>query len=275
MVSGIGPPETLQRLAIPVISPLRGVGQNLWVRLVDSEPARCLLADLVATGSTIFWYWVSHECDVKPTARELVLSRAKSYRFLSTPGWPVDEHWSGSDWYMSSFHLLTQDDSLPLGWEKIPAKYRKSFQRSSIEDLSQFPSDWPEIEILPTASATFPIKDEADYGSIRVAVVAPLSRGNVTIRSTNTSVSPLISPEWLSSRTDQEVAIAGIRVARDLALKAGIFVGPEVVPGLTVQTDSQILKYLKETASTIHHAVATCKISPTQRTPVVTPAMDV
>ena len=164
---------------------------------------------------------------------------------------------------------------MPLGWEKIPAKYRNSFQNSSVEDLSQFPSDWPEIEILPTASATFPIKDKADYGSIRVAVVAPLSRGSVTIRSTNTSVSPVISPDWLSSRTDQEVAVAGVRVARDLALNAGIFVGPEVVPGPTVQTDSEILEYLKETASTIHHAVATCEISPMQRMTLVPPVIDV
>lgn len=31
MVSGIGPKKILEDLEIPVISPLEGVGKNLWV----------------------------------------------------------------------------------------------------------------------------------------------------------------------------------------------------------------------------------------------------
>ena len=37
MVSGIGPAATLQKLGIPVLSDLQGVGQQLWVRLVKPE----------------------------------------------------------------------------------------------------------------------------------------------------------------------------------------------------------------------------------------------
>ena len=33
LVSGIGPSVDLQKLAIPVVADLPGVGQNFWVRL--------------------------------------------------------------------------------------------------------------------------------------------------------------------------------------------------------------------------------------------------
>ena len=145
------------------------------------------------------------------------------------------------------------------GWTKIPRRYRNLLSRSAIRDLAHFPSDWPELELLPTAAATFPVNDTADYASFRVAGVAPLSRGNVTIASTSTSDPPLISPNWLLSKTDQEVAIAGIKIARELAAATGIVVGSEIAPGPMVQTDSEILAYLKETAYTIHHAAATCE----------------
>ena len=85
-----------------------------------------------------------------------------------------------------------------------------------------------------------------------------MSRGNVTIQSTDTDVKPIISPNWLESTTDQEVAIQGFKVARDLAVASGITIGQEVSPGPDVQTDDQILAFLKETAYTIHHAAATC-----------------
>ena len=121
------------------------------------------------------------------------------------------------------------------------------------------------MELLPIAAATFPVNDTANYASFTVANVAPVSRGNVTIRSVNTSDQPLISPNWLLSKADQEVAIAGVRRAREIAANSGITVGAEVAPGPEVQTDAEILAYLRETAYTIHHASATCKLGSFER----------
>ena len=146
-----------------------------------------------------------------------------------------------------------------LGWEKVPSRYRGLLSERALADLAQFPADWPELELLPLAASTIPVQDTADYASFTIAGVAPLSRGNVTIQSTDTDVKPIISPNWLESTTDQEVAIQGFKVARDLALASGITIGQEVSPGPDVQTDAQILAFLKETAYTIHHAAATCK----------------
>lgn len=101
--------------------------------------------------------------------------------------------------------------------------------------------------------------DEFDYMSINILGVAPLSRGNVTINSTDTNDNPLISPNWLLSRTDQEVAVQGFKVARDLAAASSITIGPELVPGPSVQTDDQIVEAIKSSLAPAYHAVGSCK----------------
>ena len=152
-----------------------------------------------------------------------------------------------------------------IGWEKTPDPYRRAFSASTLRDLADFPSDWPELELLPLALSNVPVTDNLNYVSFTIAGVAPLSRGNVTINSTDTDDQPLISPNWLISRTDQEVVIAGFKVARDIAKASNITVGEEFAPGPSVQTDDQILEAIKNSAAPIHHAVGTCRRNASNR----------
>jgi choline dehydrogenase len=96
------------------------------------------------------------------------------------------------------------------------------------------------------------------------ALVAPLSRGNVTITTTNTDDLPLINPNWLTSPTDQQVAIAGYKRARQAfaskAMQPALADPVEYFPGPTVQTDAEILQTIKATVHTVYHASGTCKM---------------
>jgi choline dehydrogenase-like flavoprotein len=75
---------------------------------------------------------------------------------------------------------------------------------------------------------------------------------------------PLIDPKWLSTKTDQEVAIAAYKRVRQAF--ASSFMKPvladeiEYFPGPEVQTDEQILDTIRETLLTVWHASATCKM---------------
>jgi choline dehydrogenase len=86
------------------------------------------------------------------------------------------------------------------------------------------------------------------------------SRGNVTINSTDTTDNPVVSVNWLQTSTDQQLAIQGFHRARDLSASFGV-VTAEVAPGPTVQTDAEILEFIKETVGPSHHAVASCEFS--------------
>ena len=147
------------------------------------------------------------------------------------------------------------------GWEKLPQPYRSRLTSTALLDLSSFPADFPELELLPQPTTTAVTNDTDNYASIAIALLTTTSRGNVTINSTNTNDNPLVSTNWLLSDTDQELAVQGFRRAREIANATGIVIGPEYFPGPEIQTDEQILQYIRETVGPIHHACGTCEIA--------------
>lgn len=93
--------------------------------------------------------------------------------------------------------------------------------------------------------------------------MAPTSRGNVTITSNDTSDLPTINPNWLATETDQQVAIAmfrRIRAAFQSKEMAPIIIGDEYYPGNKVQTDEEILEFIKNNIMTLWHPAGTCKM---------------
>ena len=84
----------------------------------------------------------------------------------------------------------------------------------------------------------------------------------MTIGSSNTDDNPVVDPNWLATKTDQELAVQALKRAREIGQATGITIGQDVAPGPQVQTDEEILAYIKQTLAPIHHAVGTCKDAP-------------
>lgn len=107
--------------------------------------------------------------------------------------------------------------------------------------------------------------DGSNYATVVAALVAPLSRGTVSIRSSDTSDAPLIDPRWLTHPTDVAVAIAAQKRLRELfATKAmkGVVLGERVYPPALkgIETDSQLLAEVRASFNTVWHAACTCKM---------------
>jgi choline dehydrogenase len=87
--------------------------------------------------------------------------------------------------------------------------------------------------------------DGYQYASILAALVALLSRGNVTTKSADTNDLPLINPNWLTAPTDQEVAVVAYKRVRQAF--ASKYMAPVLTnktkyyPSPDVKTDEQIL----------------------------------
>lgn len=227
MVSGVGPSSTLNNLSIPVIADRQGVGQNLW--------------DHVMSGPV---YPVDVGNVAKYTVPSLIAASTQEY---------MENRTGVMTGYSFDF----------IGWTKLPASYRPALGPQALADLAQFPADWPEIEyVIAEAPGTVP---GANYALIYNVLVAPLSRGNVTIRSNDTAEKPLINPNWLGNETDQKLMIEAFKTARALfnttALRT-IVNGPELSPGDAVQTDEEILAFIRSQTATLYHASCTCKFSP-------------
>ena len=109
----------------------------------------------------------------------------------------------------------------------------------------------------------FGAPDVKNYTAVCVATIAPFSRGNVTINPSDTNNHPIVNPNWLADKRDQEVAVAGFKRARAIfasnAVKP-ILIGPEAFPDSSTSTDGQILDVIMTSSSTIHHAAGTCRM---------------
>ena len=130
------------------------------------------------------------------------------------------------------------------------------------------PEDWPDVELAsfqqwfgPVVGSKAPTN--ANYESFGIGLIAPLSRGEVTIKSGDMTDAPIITPNWLTHPTDQEIAVAAVRRAREYANTPAfqsIIIGDEAFPGSNVTSYDDILRFLQKQASTYYHASATCKM---------------
>ncbi|KAE8401835.1 hypothetical protein BDV37DRAFT_285240 [Aspergillus pseudonomiae] len=236
MVSGIGPAKTLEGHGIPVLADRPGVGQNMWDHPFFAPSYRVRVPTVPTLLANLL---------------NLLTQAVNAVIFQQGP--------------------FTSPLTDYLAWEKIPNSLRANFSRKTIEDLARFPRDWPEAEASYVGDVSKPLllqpRDGYDYASIVGVLVAPTSRGNVTIRSADTVDLPTINPNWLSTETDQEVAIATfkrIRQAFASGVMTPILIGSEYYPGNRVQSDAEILEFIKNNMMTIWHAACTCKMGTAQ-----------
>ncbi|KAJ5732359.1 Dehydrogenase patE [Penicillium malachiteum] len=235
MVSGVGPAEILQKHGIKLIANRSGVGQNMW--------------DHIFFGPSY------------PVTINTYTKLAQSTNHLVTQIW---------NWFVCKKGMLSNPSTDYLAFEKIPSQYRSTFTAQEEQDLSWFPPDWPETEYLVASAYVGNFSNPfwqqpitGQYASIVASIVAPTSRGNVSIRSANMADPPIINPNWLGTETDRKMAIAAYKRIReffDTKALVSVLAGPEYFPGRSIQSDDEILFVIKQTMMTIYHASCTCKM---------------
>lgn len=97
-----------------------------------------------------------------------------------------------------------------------------------------------------------------------VLQLRPESAGELLLKSDNPTDYPLIHPNYLATKTDQDTIVAGIRIARKISrhepLAASII--EEHAPGNNVVDEDYdgLLQWARKTATTIYHPTGTCKM---------------
>jgi choline dehydrogenase len=234
MVSGIGNCSHLAEFNIPCVADLPGVGQNMWDQPILGTARRVN----VQTGSAL--------------ANNATLAALAVQSYLQNGSGPLS----------AAYNIY--------GWEKLPYPYRSALSDASLQSLTKFADDWPELEWLPqngdagyNLDRPYDPRDGFNYAELSIALVAPLSRGTVKLQSNRMEVHPAIDPAWLTDPTDVELAIQGFRRTRQawqVLVELGIADADEALPGLNVTTDAQILDFIKQSIFTVYHASCTCKM---------------
>jgi choline dehydrogenase len=136
--------------------------------------------------------------------------------------------------------------------------------------LSKLPADWPEIAYVNFPAASFQFFGKPaiqsvnnSYATIIPTLMAPHSRGNISIVSSHMSDAPLINPNWLTAQADKDLLVAAFKRVRQFAKSeaiASVVIGDELFPGSSAQTDAQILEAIHEMFMSMSHAHATCQM---------------
>ena len=103
-------------------------------------------------------------------------------------------------------------------------------------------------------------------------LLRPHSKGSVKLKSDGSKYQVLIDHNFLSDSRDEANIVEAIKKAREvLASKEFDEVrGEEMAPGQSIQSDEELLDYIRRTSLTVYHPVGTCKMG-TDNMSVVSP----
>jgi choline dehydrogenase len=99
------------------------------------------------------------------------------------------------------------------------------------------------------------------------------SRGSVTITSTDPRTKPALRFNYISTPEDRREWVEAIRIARRILTQPAMkpFNGGELSPGASVETDDQILDWVRNDGETALHPSCTCRMGLADDDSVVDP----
>ena len=97
--------------------------------------------------------------------------------------------------------------------------------------------------------------------TIAPTLVAPLSKGGITLRSTDPFDAPRIQPYYYYERRDVETMVEGVKLARKIAASVAFepFCESEFRPGSDIDDDG-LEAFVRERSETLYHPTSTCKM---------------
>ncbi|KAJ7497656.1 hypothetical protein FB451DRAFT_1212279 [Mycena latifolia] len=224
MHSGIGNASALERLGIPSLVNLSSVGQNL--------------SDHTFLGNQ----WQVNSTDTYETAtRNATLAEEQLREWNATRTGPLVDS------------TITQ-----VGWLRIP-------NDSSIFERFPDPAAGPHTahyELLFTNGLIRPpTPPTGNFMGIGTAVVTPVSRGSITLNSSDPFAPPLIDPALLQSDFDLSVMREAVKsVQRFVTARA--WDGYILASLINGTTDAELDAYIRSESSSEYHPVGTAAMSP-------------
>lgn len=101
-----------------------------------------------------------------------------------------------------------------------------------------------------------------DFPGITISAcqLRPHSRGTLFVKSPDPSVAPSINANYLAEEADRQAMIAGFRLSRRIAAAPALatLIEREYRPEGIVESDADILAYIRATSSSIFHPSGTC-----------------
>lgn len=179
-----------------------------------------------------------------------------------------------------ALHWKSVPDYIKAGYQYL--FYRKGMMSSNIAEAGAFlktkhANGLSDIQMhfLPAIVHDHGRKLVWGYGyGLHVCCLYPESRGEIKLRSSNPGDKPHIDPRYLTAQKDCDVMLEGVKMAREILASSPFkqYESEELLPGKGVQSDEDIMQFIRNRSESIYHPVGTCKMgSADDETAVVTP----
>jgi choline dehydrogenase len=92
----------------------------------------------------------------------------------------------------------------------------------------------------------------------------PESTGYVKAQSADPYEAPIIQPNYLLEEKDQQVLLAGMRLARNMMRTSALssYFDEETAPGADVESDDEFLDFARRQGTTVYHLIGTANMGP-------------
>jgi choline dehydrogenase-like flavoprotein len=220
LLSGVGSAKELRKIGLPVTHDLPGVGKNLQDHLNVNIVQRATKGVTLDSKG--------RGLGTIPVALEFLL-------YKTGPG--TSNVAEAGAFAMSNLGAATPD----IQYHFIPAQ---------VVNHARTPMDGNGVTLhacclLPAACC-----------------LRPQSRGEIRLASTDPLQPPVMDPNYLAADYDLKILVEGLRQGREI-LAAPAFkpwLGEERIPGAAIQSEAEIVEFIRATAETEYHPVGTCKM---------------
>ena len=101
--------------------------------------------------------------------------------------------------------------------------------------------------------------------TLQAGMVRPVSRGHLRLASNDPKAPLLMDPHVLEAPEDVASLLASMKQMREIGAQPALaeeWGAVEVLPGAEVESDDELIQYMREQVVTYHHQVGTCKMGP-------------
>lgn len=148
--------------------------------------------------------------------------------------------------------------------------FKQGFLSSNVAESGGFIKSSPSRErpniqfhFLPAYLRDHGRKLAPGYGfTLHICDLLPKSRGYVGLKTPDPLTDPLIQPNYLSAPEDVDTLIQGFKAGRRILEAPALAAHSkgEVQPGKAVQSNDEIITFIRRNAETIYHPVGTCRM---------------
>lgn len=131
---------------------------------------------------------------------------------------------------------------------------------------SQNGGEYPAFQLffVPSGSEFFRSADKRDGKILQLSgqQCRPKSSGKISLASSNPLVAPLIDPNYFADPEDLKAMVECLRLMREIMQSKPIseISGGELAPGIDVQSDGELIAYIRQTAYTSWHPSSSCRM---------------